>query len=162
MVAELFLRTVHRSGSVLAVTGDLSTYDHAEKLRGFKQFLLTGTQLKLGSVIQAHDDPTEAYDRVTKELFNDPDIRAVYVSTANSMPAIRALRNANRLRDVTVITTDLVPGLGPLIRNGEVLATVHQRPMTQGRMAFQAIHLFLTHGVTPGAKADIGSPHCFA
>ena len=49
IVAELFLRTVPQTGSVLAVTGDLSTYDHAEKLRGFEQFLATGAQLALGA-----------------------------------------------------------------------------------------------------------------
>src|ERR1700677_1751330 len=41
IVAELFLRTVRNPGLVLVVTGDLSTYDHAEKLRGFKEFLGT-------------------------------------------------------------------------------------------------------------------------
>ena len=158
MVAELFLRTVHKSGSVLTVTGDLSTYDHAKKLRGFEQFLSTGTHLIPGPVIQAHDDPAQAYESVSKELSDDPKIQAVYVSTANSMPAIRALKDANRLREVTVITTDLVPGLAPLIRNGEVLATFHQRPMTQGRMAFQTLHMYLTYGVTPPPRLTL-APH---
>ena len=158
IVAELFLRTVPQTGSVLAVTGDLSTYDHAEKLRGFEQFLATGAQLALGAVIQAHDDPAEAYERVSQELRNRSDIRAVYVGTANSLPAIRALKDAGRLREVTMITTDLVPGLAPLIRNGEVLATVHQRPVTQGRMAFQALHLFLTHSIVPPARLTL-APH---
>ena len=57
-----------------------------------------------------------------------------------------------------MITTDLLPGLVPLIRNGEVLATVHQRPVTQGRMAFQALHLFLTHGIAPPARLTL-APH---
>ena len=88
MVAELFIRAVRDSGSVLLVTGDLNTHDHAEKVRGFESFLATGGNLTLGPVIQARDDPGEAYSRVYRQLTGSPGIRAIYVSTANSLPVI--------------------------------------------------------------------------
>ena len=158
IVAELFLRTVPKPGPVIMVTGDLNTYDHAEKLRGFKEFLGTNKHLLLREVIQAHDDPGEAYQSVSDALAKAGDIRAVYASTANSMPVIRALEEAGRLGDVCIMTTDLFPELIPLIRSGKVLGTVYQRPHTQGRMAFQALYQFLVEGKCPPARMRL-APH---
>jgi ABC-type sugar transport system substrate-binding protein len=42
-----------------------------------------------------------------------------------------------------VITTDLFPELVDFIRAGKVAATVYQRPLTQGRVALQALHGYL-------------------
>jgi LacI family transcriptional regulator len=87
-----------------------------------------------------------------------PKLGAVYVSTANSIPVIEALQEAGRLGRIPVITTDLFPALAPLIRGGKVLATVYQRPKTQGRMAFQALHQFLVQGICPPLRHRL-PPH---
>jgi LacI family transcriptional regulator len=158
IVAELFLRTVQKPGPVLVVTGDISTYDHAEKLRGFKEFLTTSNHLTLQEVIQAHDDREEAYKSVSDCLGKAANIRAVYASTANSMPVIRAIEEAGRLDDVTIMTTDLFPELIPLIRSGRVLGTVYQRPQTQGRMAFLSLYQFLVEGKCPPTRLRL-APH---
>jgi LacI family transcriptional regulator len=158
MVAELFLRTVRESGSVLLVTGDLNTYDHAEKVRGFKTFLRTGTGLELGPVIQAHDDPDEAYRSVYRQVTDSSGIRAVYVSTANSLPVIRAIEDSKLGCPLPVVTTDLFPELVPLIESGKVLGTVYQRPQTQGRRAFLALYRFLSEGKCPPALLRL-APH---
>ena len=60
--------------------------------------------------------------------------------------------------DIAVITTDLFPGLVPVINSGRVLATVHQRPVTQGRMAFQALHQFIVEGKCPLPRIRV-APH---
>jgi ABC-type sugar transport system substrate-binding protein len=57
-----------------------------------------------------------------------------------------------------VITTDLFPDLLPYIRSGKVAATIHQRPWTQGRIAFQALHRFLAEGLAPASSIGL-SPH---
>jgi LacI family transcriptional regulator len=158
IVAELFLRTVKKSGSVLVVTGDLSTNDHAEKLRGFQEFLATSDHLAIAGVVQAHDDPTEAYRHVSEQLTRIPDLRALYVSTANSLPVMRAMEEANRLGQTAVMTTDLFPELISLIQTGKVLGTVYQRPQTQGRLAFQALYRFLVEGRCPAPHLRL-APH---
>jgi LacI family transcriptional regulator len=91
-------------------------------------------------------------------LSADPQIDGVYVCTANSMPVIEALRETGRLGRTTVVTTDLFPGLVPYLRNGEVLATLYQRPITQGRMAFQSLYRFLVEGVCPPLRRRL-APH---
>jgi LacI family transcriptional regulator len=154
MAAENLLRAVHQPGSVLAITGDLDTVDHSEKLRGFQEFLATGTHLSLEPVIQAHDDPEEAYQSVRKCVENTA-LKAVYVSTANSLPVLRALTEANRLDNLVVITTDLFPELVDYIRDGGVMGTIYQLPQTQGRIAFQALYEFLIEGKCPPCKLNL-------
>lgn len=159
MVAELLTRFVPAAGPVLLVTGDMSTHDHSEKVRGFKDF-----QVRMGSsraavhLVEAHDDPAEAHRRTHECLSQHPRIRAVYVSTANSMPVIRALEETGRLAETSVITTDLFPALVPLIRSGKVLGTVYQRPRAQGRLAFDAMYKFLVEGTCPPGRHRL-PPH---
>ena len=82
----------------------------------------------------------------------------MYVTTANSLPVLRALEDEARSGQVTVITTDLFPALLPHLRSHRVAATIHQRPWTQGRIAFQALHRFLSEGVAPLPFIGL-SPH---
>lgn len=150
MAAELFSLTHAGPRRVLLVTGDLSTVDHAEKVRGFREFLAAiRSPIQTATVIEAHDDTDEARRRTGQVLAGDPGIDAVYVCTANSLPVIDALRDAGRLPGTVVITTDLFPALVPFLRSGEVMATLYQRPITQGRMAFQALYQFLVEGACP-------------
>ena len=48
-----------------------------------------------------------------------------------------------------MIVTDLFPELVPLMRVGKVFATLYQRPLTQGRLAFEAMHRFIVEGARP-------------
>lgn len=149
LVAELLTRFVQEKASALFITGDLSTFDHAEKLRGFRDFLGTiRSPLHIAAVVQAHDDADQAY-QLTREALDQNPAAAVYVSTSNSIPVVRAIEDAGLGGQTAVITTDLFPALAPLIRSGKVLATVYQRPRAQGRMAFDAIYQFLVEGICP-------------
>jgi LacI family transcriptional regulator len=159
MVAELLSRCLPRGGEVVIVTGDLGTYDHAEKVRGFREMLermMSG--LSVAEVIEAHDEPELAYRMTGESLARRPELSAVYVSTANSMPVVRALEERGVLGQVTVMTTDLFPTLVPLIRSGKVMGTVYQRPRAQGRMAFQALYQFLVEGNCPQVRHRV-PPH---
>jgi LacI family transcriptional regulator len=159
MVAELVSSLRHSAQSVLIVTGDLTVVDHAEKLNGFRSFLeKINSPVKLAGVIEAHDDPEQARELTLQFLCTNPNVDGVYVSTANSLPVITALEQADRLGRTTVITTDLFPALTPLIRDGKIFATVYQQPNSQGRMAFEALYQFLVEGTCPPLRRRI-PPH---
>jgi len=83
---------------------------------------------------------------------------ALYVTTANSLPVIEAIANNGRADRITAVTTDLFPALLPLIRSGRVLATIYQRPQTQGRLAFQSLYQFLLERKYPAATIKV-APH---
>jgi LacI family transcriptional regulator len=80
------------------------------------------------------------------------------VSTANSLPVVQAIEESGLAGKIVVIATDLFPALVPLIRSGRILATMHQRPQTQGRLAFQALYQFLVEGQCPVPRIRV-APH---
>lgn len=159
IVGELLGRLVHGPGKVGVVTGSLATEDHANKLQGFRSSLETfGGGLEIARVLEAHDNERLAYSGTKAMLKENPELRAFYVSTANALPALQAIEESGRAGRIAVITTDLFPALVPLIRSGRVLATIYQRPITQGRLAFQALHRFLIDGQCPVSKIRV-APH---
>ena len=150
LAGELLARFVSSGGEVAFFTGWLATQEHADKLRGFASTLqATRPDLRVGPVVEAHDDEREAHRRALDVLRAHPDLKGIYVSTVNSLPVLRAAEHEGRLAGLTVVTTDLFPELVGWIRLGKVAATVYQRPLSQGRLALQALYQFLLNGTLP-------------
>ena len=159
MAGELMTRFLPGEGRLAFFTGWLGTQDHADKLRGFEESLKqVGGRLRIGTVVEAHDDERQGYKQALKLLKSSKELRGIYVSTVNSLPVLRALEEAGRVRDVTVVTTDLFPELVPWIRCGAVAATVYQRPQSQGRLAVQALYRYLVEGEAPPEQIKV-VPH---
>ncbi|PYQ00644.1 MAG: LacI family transcriptional regulator [Acidobacteria bacterium] len=159
LVGELMGRFLGGEGRVVVVTGQISTVDHRQKLEGFRKELCERWPgLSVAAVVEAHDDEAEAYEKCRGVLESTDEVAGVYVSTANSMPVMRALDGQASNGKVTIVTTDLFPALAPLVDSGRVAATIYQRPWVQGQIAFQAIYKFLMEGVTPPAVHRL-SPH---
>jgi LacI family transcriptional regulator len=150
VAGELLARFLSSGGEVAFFTGWLAMQDHADKLRGFESGLkTTPSGVSVGAVVEAHDDEREAYQRALAVLRAHPDLKGIYVSTVNSLPVLRAAEQEGRLAGLTVVTTDLFPELASWIRAGKVVATVYQRPLSQGRLALQALYQFLLNGTRP-------------
>jgi LacI family transcriptional regulator len=162
VAGELLTRFVSQGGPAAFFTGWLSMQDHADKLRGFQSSLdaaaRSGSSLTLEAVVEAHDDEREAHKRAVNLLKAHPDLKAIYVSTVNSLPVLRAVEEVGRTRDLTMVTTDLFPELVSWIRAGTVVATVYQRPISQGRLALQALYQFLADGTCPQPRIKV-VPH---
>src|SRR5438552_5326543 len=159
MVAELLHLIVRERGTVGVFTGDLSTTDHSEKVRGFQNSIgsLNGS-LAISSVLETHDDETTAYSQARKLLSRDRSLRAIYVSTANCMTIIQALEELDPEHRIALVTTDLFPQLVPFLKSRRVIATIYQRPEAQGRMAFEALYHFLVEGKCPPPRIKL-NPH---
>jgi LacI family transcriptional regulator len=150
IAAELFGRVIREKGPVATITGSLGTLDHAEKLRGFAATLATvAPHLSLLPVMESHERPKEAYQATLALLGQRPRPLGIYISTANSLPVLRALEEQRMLGQIEIITTDLFPDLVPLIESGKIMATLYQRPFTQGKVAMEMLAHYLTDGVRP-------------
>jgi LacI family transcriptional regulator len=159
VAGELLSRCLPSDGPVAFFTGWLGTQDHAEKLRGFEDSLKASRRrVRLGPVVEAHDDPREGYRRALKLLRANRDLKGIYVSTVNSLPVLQAAEQEGRLHNLTIVTTDLFPELVEWIRAGKVAATIYQRPLTQGRLALQAIYQYLLDGTCPSPRIAV-APH---
>ena len=96
--------------------------------------------------------------RALKVLRSHRDLKGIYVSTVNSLPVLQAAEQEGRLNSLTIVTTDLFPELVEWIRAGKVAATLYQRPLTQGRIAVQALYQYLLDGTCPPPRIQI-APH---
>lgn len=140
LAAELLSHKLQSPSRVATITGELATFDHAEKLRGFAAGLaMQAPHLTLLPVVETHERPEDAYRQALTLLRSRTRPDAIYISTANSLPVLRALEELRLLGRVQVITTDLFHELVPLLESGKVLATLYQRPEAQGKLAFETL-----------------------
>jgi LacI family transcriptional regulator len=160
IAAELLGTALQAEGSVAIITGDLKTFDHGEKLRGFAATLATmAPHLTLMPAIESHESPHEAYRAALALLRRKSGPPSgIYINTANSVPVLRAIDENGMWRHVKLITTDLFAELVPLIESGKILATLYQRPFTQGRLAFETLCRYLIDGVQPDPITRL-APH---
>jgi len=150
MAAEMLAGCVKMPGSMVALVGDLENLHHAEKIRGFKDVLAkTVPRLSVAAVIEAHDDPEQARRGILRCLRTVPEIGGLYISSANSIGALEALRETGSLHKFPIITTDLFPELLPFLSDGSVKATIYQCPELQGSIAIQGMYRYLIDGVIP-------------
>lgn len=159
LAAELLTHALPSACVVATITGALRILDHAEKLRGYAATLaLLAPHLSLLPVLECHDNPKEAYGQTYELLERHPEIQGLYVSTANSLPVLKAVQKKKLAGSIRIITTDLFSDLAPMIETGAVMATLYQRPFTQGRVAIQSLLRFLIEGARPNPITRL-APH---
>jgi LacI family transcriptional regulator len=144
LAAELLAHKLQRKAHVATITGELTILDHAEKLRGFASTLaMNAPHLSLLPVVESHERPKEAYRQTIALLRGETKPQGLYISTANSIAVLKALDEEGQLGKIQVVTTDLFQELVPLIETGKILATIYQRPFTQGKVAFESLVNYL-------------------
>ncbi len=159
LAAELLSHKLQSPSRVVTITGELATFDHAEKLRGFAANLaMMAPHLTLLPVIESHESPQDAYRQTLALLKSKARAAGFYISTANSLPVFRALEEQKLLGRVQVIATDLFHELVPLLDTGKVLATLYQRPHAQGKMAFESLLGYLLEKDKPAIVHRL-APH---
>jgi LacI family transcriptional regulator len=149
IAADLMGRFLRGKGKVAVTLFDMAITEHAEKYAAFESTLQRFyPEMQVLKPIEDHDVESEAYGKCRKLFEQCPDLAGIYVTTEVSIPILKAARDAKLLHRLTIITTDLYPDLVREIRSGAVVATIYQRPRTQGRMAFRKLHEFLAEGAS--------------
>ncbi len=159
LACDLMGRFLRETGEIAVFTGELTTADHGEKVASFGAGLARHyPHLKMLPPIETYDRAKQAYDKALTVLRDHPNLLGCYITTANSVPVLRAIKMQKRSDKLTVITTDLFPELVPYIRSGVVAATIHQRPRAQGQIALRILHGFLRDGSCPTDRVTL-APH---
>jgi LacI family transcriptional regulator len=159
IAAELLAMRLPLKGPVTVITGDIGIEDHSEKLRGFASTIaVMAPHLQLMPSIESHDDPRQAYRQTLAMLKKKSHPAGIYISTANSLGVLKAIEECGLLGKIHVVASDLFQELLPFIESGGVFATLHQRPFTQGKIAFEALAHFLVNGLKPNIVTKM-APH---
>lgn len=159
MAAELLALKLPRKANVAVFSGALFTLDHAEKLRGFAATIaVQAPHLTLLPALESHERPKEAYRQAIALMSSKDRPEGLYLSTANSLPVLQALEELGLLGKTQIITTDLFQDLVPMIEFGKVLASMYQRPYTQGKVAFESLIAYLMQENAPHPLVRL-APH---
>jgi LacI family transcriptional regulator len=159
IAADLLGLALRGIGKVAITMAEVSTMEHAEKLRSFENTLHSlYPGVKLLSPIEDRNSEALAYEKCRRLLSEHPDLGGIYVTTDASIPVVRAARDLALVNKITIVATDLFPELINEIRTGAVNATIFQRPRSQGRLAFKVLYEFLSYGKCPHSRLTL-IPH---
>jgi LacI family transcriptional regulator len=159
LAADLMGKFLRGAGKVAVTLNDLATIEHVEKYNAFETTIKSlYPAMQVLKPVEDHDVEPEAYEKSKKLLEAHPDLAGVYVTTEASIPVLRAARDTGLLDKLAIIATDLFPALVSEIRSGAVMASIYQRPRTQGRLAFRVLHDFLSEGEYPFYQVTL-TPH---
>jgi LacI family transcriptional regulator len=159
LAADLMGRMIRGTGEVAVTLFDAKITEHAEKFEAFRHTMQElYPQILVHAPIEDHDREELSYELTRKLLRERPKLSGIYVTTEASMPVVKAAKDENALERLNIVTTDLFPELEEQIRRGAVMASIYQRPRTQGRMAFRVLYEFISEGKCPDPHITF-APH---
>ena len=148
MAAELISRMMpDRRRPVAIASGDQEMVNHRETEQGFRE-QMAHTPLNLARVIYNRDNASLAYDNTAALLREVPELGAVYVNSFNCSGVIHALRDAGRIGDVLIVTSDLSAEISRYIEEGTVVASIFQNQYEQGRLCLHKMYDLLANGAS--------------
>ncbi len=148
LAGELMAKFVQPGSSVAAVTGMLSTENHARKTEGFtRSFFQHCPKGSMVGVVEAHEHKQESFQRTKELLARFDSLAGIYVNTVNCLPVRDALIACKRAGKVKLITTDLFREMVPYLKDGTIAASIYQHPYQQGRLAVAVLAQHLVQGV---------------
>ncbi|MGQ9472875.1 MAG: LacI family DNA-binding transcriptional regulator [Candidatus Caldatribacteriaceae bacterium] len=149
LAGELMSHFVPEGSTVVAMVGSLDIEDHFRKMEGFQKSLKESFQkIRLGEIVENQEDEKLARENCCRILQKYPDVRGIYIATANSVAVCEVLEGCFPHR-VKVIATDLFQEMIPYLVKGVIHATIFQNPYRQGFEATMFLFHFLAKGVVP-------------
>ena len=134
----MLLRNTPARETVL-FTGNQSSIPHRILTQSFR-----ASSEKFGfpvvAVYDTKDSPECAAELVGEAFAAHPNLAAIYVSSANSIPICRYLEEHGLSRKVVCVTSDVFAELCPYIENGTVNATIYQNPFSMGYTALDLLY----------------------
>ncbi len=142
---------------VALVTGFRDSIVHRETIQGFRSFMET-TPMNFAGIYEHRDDPEIAYYLATRMMKERPDIKGIYFGTANSVTFCKRLEELNRMGDIRIVASDLMPEIIEYIRKGVIDATIFQNPHAQGRTLIKKIYGMIAENYRPECEVFYLNP----
>jgi ribose transport system substrate-binding protein len=147
VAAEMLLQTLgSKGGKVVGMVGALTAQNASERVRGIED-TLKGSAVTLENVMIDDLDPLRAESNADLALSSYPDLAAIVGIYSYDGPAAgRAIKAANKVGAVKLVAFDLEPGTITLLKEGEVVAAIGQRPYFMGYLSVYTLFAVSTIG----------------
>jgi len=134
----LIKEAVPDGGRIMLFVGKLDARNAQERIQGIKE-VLTGTKVEIIDIRTDDVDDVRARSNAADTLVRYPDVKALVGLWSYNGPAIlNAVRDANKVGKVKIVTFDEADETLAGIQDGAIYATVVQQPFEFG---YQAIKL---------------------
>jgi LacI family transcriptional regulator len=122
-----------------------------ENVRGFKQGL-DGRGMRLMHVYENYDDPALARRAVDHLAASYPDVRGLYICSANSTAVCRRIEELGLTGRYRVVASDLFDELSANMDKGLIDATLFQNPQKQGELCVKYLYEMILGERDPGEE----------
>jgi LacI family transcriptional regulator len=148
VAAELMGKVTPASGSVIAVTGNLSFQAHRDRVDGFCAGMSVWRSEIEVRVVEGHDTYEGTTAALMQELSRQTPV-GLYMATGSIEAALNQLSEHGLAGSVRVITNDLLPAVQKGLRNRTVDYTIQQDPFHQGEQPIRILSDYLLSGTEP-------------
>jgi len=132
---ELIEKALPQGGNIMLFVGKRDAQNAKERIQGLEE-VLKESNVKIIGVRTDDTDHVRAKQNVSDTLVKDPDISALVGLWSYNGPAIvGAVKDANKVGKVKIITFDEETDTLQGIKDGVITATVVQNPYEFGRLA---------------------------
>jgi ribose transport system substrate-binding protein len=114
------------------------------RIDGIKDVFASNRGMRIVQTVDNKGDVSVCARVVTQMLQANPDINAVACVNAASAGVATALRETNRVGEVTAVTSDINKPIADAVRNGAIRSTMVQRTYMEGYYGIQMLAL-LSH-----------------
>jgi len=151
LAGQLLGRFLRRGpASVALFAGSLRYRGHEERATGFRRILAEEfSDLALLETREMHDDVEECYRAATALLASTPDLAGMYNVGAGNRGIVRALEEAGRVRDVTVIGHEVTQHTRRFLLSGALDAVIDQNPRQEAEVAVDSLLQAVRGGGSP-------------
>jgi simple sugar transport system substrate-binding protein len=139
--------------NALCINQEVGNVALDQRCEGFEQGL--GGQVEVVAVDL--NNPTDAQAKIDTAVQQNPDINGMLaLGPTGAEPALKALREAGRLDEITLATFDLAPSVLEAIRDGDMAFAVDQQQFLQGYLPIVFLTNYAQYGVTPASEVLTG------
>ena len=136
------------------ISGSQNILCHTERISGFRHVITAYDNIRIIETINNNDDESESYRLTADMLRRHPEINALYFTAGGVYGGCRAVMDAGRYGEITVITYDMVNTTREFVENGLISATICQQPFLQGYKPLSILFTYLTTGERPPVEND--------
>ena len=129
-----------KPGKIAVVAGSQSLRDHAERIFGFNQVLVSEyQQLDVLPIVEGRDDDGRSEQLTTKLLADHPDIVGLYNAGAGTPGVAKALIETARAGQMVFVGHDVTMITRKLLLQGMMDAVISQNPGHEARAAVRVL-----------------------
>lgn len=128
-----------KKGDIVAYLAGSSSLQHQQE--NFGGFMAMNERYGFDVRLFEHQDNTKIAHYLTEQiLFEEPNLKGIFCSTAVTAPVCQKLAEVGRDQDIVVIGTELLTDLIPYIENNTLKAAIFQNPFKMGYLSYKTMY----------------------